>query len=92
MDACGSLVKSHDLNNLPLYLDWSKGALAGKTPSTYVSDADVIRTWNSYEPNRTSIEVLFARLRNADIRPTTQIYTFSREVEIAQYLKQLRVF
>ena len=86
----GYWLKSDDLNNLPLYLDWSKGALTDKTPSTYVSDADVIRSWNSYEPNRTSIEALFteAEKRGYHASKSDLYFRSGSHVEIAQYLKQ----
>lgn len=86
----GHWLKSHDTNNLSLYLDWSKGALTEKAPSTYVSDADVICAWNSYEPNRTSIEVLFAEAekRGYHVSKSNLYFRSGSHVEIAQYLKQ----
>jgi len=86
----GHWLKSDDLNNLPLYLDWSRGALTDKTPSTYDGDVDVIRSWNSYEPNRTSIAALFAEAEKRGYHASkSDLYLRSgSHVDIAQYLKQ----
>ncbi len=78
----GHAMKSADPNLLALYLEWSRGDLTGHKPHTYVSDADVIATWNSFEPDRIGIGAVFAMAkangyvptrRNTGLRLGTQI-------------------
>ena len=66
----GHALKGSDPNLLALYLEWSRGDLTGHRPHTHASDADVITTWNSFEPNRIGVGSIFAMAKANGYVPT----------------------
>jgi P4 family phage/plasmid primase-like protien len=64
----GHSLKSDDPNNLALYLDWSAGNYTDETPSSYRGAEDVIRNWNSFNPNRTGLSAIFALAKDRGYR------------------------
>ena len=59
-------LKSGGEDNLDLFLAWSRGEFTSYTPSNYVSDEDVTKTWYSVDPTRTNIQALLNRAKSKD--------------------------
>ncbi|MDB2422249.1 phage/plasmid primase, P4 family [Paracoccaceae bacterium] len=89
--AVAHALKSDGEVNLGLFCAWSRGELTGCTPNNYVSDEDVIKTWNSSNPTRTDISALFSRARSKGLGGKTpmsenQELRSNSHVACAQYL------
>ncbi|MDA9318542.1 DUF5906 domain-containing protein [Octadecabacter sp.] len=84
----GHALKGSDPNLLALYLEWSRGDLAGRRPRTYAGDADVITTWNSFEPNRIGVGSIFAMAKANGYVPTRRNTGFrlGTQIEVATLL------
>ena len=66
----GHAMKSADPNLLALFLEWSRGDITGRKPHNYVSEADVIATWNSFDPDRIGIGSIFTMAKANGYVPT----------------------
>ena len=81
-------MKSAGASLCELYLEWSRGGLAGITPTNYVSEEDVYAKWREFEPVRTSIDFLFESAEKNGYEPLHLSYLLQRGtiVESAEYL------
>ena len=59
----GHSLKATDENFLSLFLKFSEGVFCEKSPANYKGHEDVIKAWESFNPNRTSFGSLVNRAR-----------------------------
>ena len=85
----GHALKSENPDLLSLFLPWSRGDFQGSQPTTYVSDADVISAWNSFQPERIGIGAVYAlaKERGYRARTTASKLRLGTQIEVARLIK-----
>ncbi|MGC6521801.1 MAG: phage/plasmid primase, P4 family [Candidatus Micropelagos thuwalensis] len=86
----GHSLKAINQNFLTLFLEFSRGEYSGFKPSNYVSDSDVISSWNSFKPTRSGFGSLInLAKRNGYTTPTSSVsLKTGSQVELAYLMKQ----
>lgn len=85
----GHALKSENPDLLSIYLPWSRGDFQDTRPTTYVSDADVIFAWNSFQPERIGISAVYAlaQERGYRARTTASKLRLGTQIEVARIIK-----
>ena len=85
----GHALKSENPDLLSIYLPWSRGDFQDTRPTTYVSDADVISAWNSFQPERIGISAVYAlaQERGYRARTTASKLRLGTQIEVARLIK-----
>ena len=85
----GHALKSENPDLLSLFLPWSRGDFQETRPTTYLSDADVISAWNSFQPDRIGIGAVFALASEHGYRArtTSKKLRLGTQIEVAHFIK-----
>ena len=86
----GLALKSNGVKYFDLYLRWSRGDLTGSRPVNFISDDDVIKTWDGFKPESIGLGSIFllAKENGYEAKPVNALLSNGSTIECANFIRQ----